>query len=240
MPSASTSARPSAVSTWLTASRSKAESCMVTSGSSSPARCCRSDTKRASASPRRGCASPPTRRSRRPSGVVTIRPRTSGTAQIVSFRSPALTSRTCTSTPHSKAMRLIRSWVFWERGQPTMFRWSSTPWTINPPWVMAMAAMVSRTSSGTPRLKSSCSCSTRPNRCQNASAARCGGTAPSRGTEAMIGKDYQIFLENRVPAAYFRQRLSNLWENRRAPSDIALGRPAELSARCESRVRGAH
>ena len=134
--------------------------------------------------------------------MVTIRPRTSGTAQTVSFRSPTSTSRIWTSTPHSDAMRVIRSWVFWESGQPTTFRPSSTPWTIKPPCVMAIAAMVSRTPAGTPRLKSSCSCSRDPKRLHNSSVASRRGMSPIRGTET-IQIDYQILMPNSFVTRFF-------------------------------------
>ena len=111
--------RPSCSSAALMAAKLKPSMGSRTIGSSSPDRCSRSRTNRAIASPRNGCESPPTRRSRRPSGVVTMRPRTSGTAQIVSSvgsgggrwrcgpvvagAAPTAISRSCTSTPHSAA-----------------------------------------------------------------------------------------------------------------------------------------
>ena len=181
-PSRRAAGRPSPRSAAFTVLRSKSVASITGTLASSPDLSSRSRMNRAITSPTSGCEEPPTRRSSRPSGVVTIRPRTSGTAMMVNLTRPTRTSFSWTSTWHSRAKAVTRSAVRWLRGAPISRRSSSTPRITRPPSVMLMAAKAATSSLGVPRLNSSCSCSTSPKMVQKRLAGIWSGSSERAGT----------------------------------------------------------
>lgn len=142
--------RPSAASARFTSSNSTSSRAGAAITSSSAERSSRSRTKRARASPTSGRFWLPSRRRRRPFGVVTIRPRISGTPTIVRGVASTASSRTWTSTPQAWAVSVIRSRTAWVMAQPSTRRLSRIPRIAMPPSVMAIAARRRPLALGTP------------------------------------------------------------------------------------------